>query len=289
MKAKIKALLNQWPRGQRFYQALMIIVRKADADNIAIHSASLTYTSVLSFVPVIALGYFLFDMMGGVDKFQADMEYFIGQNLAPSFADQIMSFVMAVRTQISSKAIGVFGFIGFVVAGINLLSKVELSLNMIWGKKRVRPWVNKMTTFWTIISLGPIFLGASLILTGEALKYLRSDNGEIARALVFLWQLVPYVTSPILFTAIYFWLPAHKVRLKNAARAGIWTGVLFEAAKQIYAIYAVKAIKASIYGSLAVAPVFLLWLNFVWMIFLFGAQICFYLNDGLDKPVTTPS
>lgn len=257
----------------------MLIVKKSDDDNISIHSASLTYTTVLSFIPIIAMAYFFFDVMGGLDKFQTDIEKFIGTNLAPNFADQILELVASVREKVSAKALGAFGFVGFILAGINLLAKVELSLNMIWGKKRARPWVQKMSTFWTLISLGPIFLGLSLLLTGAVLDWLRSDRGEIARAIVFLWQFIPYVTSSILMTMVYMWLPAHKIKFKSAMYAGIAAGVVFEIAKQLYAVYAVRAIKSSIYGSLAVAPVFLLWLNFVWMIFLFGAQICHYLNE----------
>ncbi len=258
---------------------MVTILKKCDDDNITIHSASLTYTTVLNFIPIIAMAYFAFEILGGLDKFQSDIERFISENLAPNFGDQILGFINSVRNQISAKALGVFGAIGFVLAGINLLAKIELSLNLIWGKKRARPWMQKMSTFWTLISLGPILLGVSLVVTGNAVAWLRSDHGEIARVIVFAWQFIPYVTSTMLMTMVYMWLPAHKVHFKNAFKAGVISGVIFEVAKQLYAMYAIRAISSSIYGSLAVAPVFLLWLNFVWMIFLFGAQVCYFLNE----------
>lgn len=109
--------------------------------------------------------------------------------------------------------------------------------------------------------------------------WLKSDQGAVSQSLVIAFQLVPYFAMGLLFSSLYFFLPNVSVEKGDALKAGFFTSIVFELGKVLYAAYATHAIAYNaVYGSLVVIPVFLVWLYVVWLIVLFGAELCFYLQ-----------
>ncbi len=257
------------------------IWKKSEKDLIFIHASSLTYSTFLNFIPLFALAYYFFDFIGGFEQLQGDTQSFISENLAPQFADEILTYLEIIRIKINPKAMGVFGVVGFIVSGILLLSKIEASLNSMWNFSKNRPWVQKVTTYWTMLSLGPIFIGFSVITARQALLKFQDDQSLVGFALASVLSALPYITTALLFTAIYLWLPAVRISWRAATVGGVVAAILFEGLKQLYAIYAVYALKNSIYGTLAVIPIFMVWINFLWVVILLGAQVCHFM---VEKP-----
>lgn len=263
---------------------LTYIWKKSQQDLIFVHASSLTYSTFLNFIPMFALAYYFFDFIGGFEQLQGDAQNFISDNLAPQFADEILTYLEIIRIKINPQAMGVFGVVGFIVSGIVLLSKIEVSLNSMWNFPKTRPWVQKVTTYWTMLSLGPIFIGFSIIAVRQALIHIQSDTGVFGYILASVMSVFPYLTTTLFFTAIYLWLPAIRIPWKAALLGGVVAAILFEGLKQLYAVYAVYALKNSIYGTLAVIPIFMVWMNFLWVVILFGAQVShFYVQKPFAK------
>lgn len=263
---------------QRLLQHLKTYWEKCQQDKIFIHASSLAFVTILSLIPMLAMAYFVFSAMGGFDKVFSQFESILSQYLAPSFADQLMKYMDTIKKGLSPKAMGVFGVLGFAYTSISTLSKIEDVLNSIWGIEQRRNLEKRFLIYWSLLTLGPILLGVSLGISAQTMSWLRSDSGEISKAIVYVSNLVPYILSGILFSAIYIVLPNTQIHKKEAAIAGIATGLVFEFAKQGYAMYAAHAMGKSIYGSLAVLPVFLLWLYFAWVIVIGGAQLAYFLE-----------
>jgi membrane protein len=259
------------------------IWHKAGRDHLYMLAASLAFTSVLSLIPILALAYFFFDTLGGLDKLQGIMENFIVSNLAPAFGDQVAEYVHAVRAQISAGALGVFGVLGFMITSYSMLSKIEYSLGHIWGVKSKRLLLRRITDYWAMITLGPSAMAVSLYVSGMALTWLRGDHGEISKLLLLIFAIVPYLMSAFLITTMFLVLPGFPVPRRQALIAGAVSGFAFEVAKHAYAYYATQTLGRSVYGSLAVLPVFLVWLQWVWIIVLFGAELCHYLTIHPSK------
>lgn len=262
---------------------ILLIWKKSEKDMIFVHSASLTYTTFLNLIPVFAIAYYFFDFLGGFEQLQKHVESFISQNLAPQFADEILTYLEIVKIKISPKAIGAFGVVAFIISSIFLLSKIEYSLNKMWNISKSRSWTNKVTTYWTMISLGPIVIAISILASQKIISILSESEHFFALIVVGVISFIPYVFSVLLISGIYLWLPTVKIPWKMALTGGIIAAFLFEGLKQVYAFYAVYALKNSIYGTLAVLPVFMLWINLVWVVILFGAQVCYFLVERPDR------
>lgn len=252
---------------------------KISRDALQDHAASLTFTSILALIPMIAIAYALFTAFGGLDKFKGQFESFIAANLAPAFAEQVLGYVNSIQEKISPEAIGVFGLFGFMITSVLMLDKVESAFNLIWGAIKPRPLLRRFTNYWTLLSLGPVLIITSAVLTGQAMSWLQNDSGDVASALLFVLGLVgPFLMSALLFFALFYMLPNAGIHRRDALLAAGLTAFVFEVAKQAYAIYASYALSTSVYGSLAILPVFFLWIYVIWMITLLGFEYCCYLE-----------
>lgn len=189
-----------------------------------------------------------------------------------------MDLVGAARLQINSKALGVFGILGFTYAVTSMLTKIEDFFNLIWQRRARRSYLKRSMIYLTIIVIGPLLLGLSFYVSSQVAGWLKHDNGEISRAILFWWTLVPYLFTSFLFIAMYLLLPAGQVNRKYAVLSGLGAGLAFELAKVGYSTYARYSLENSVYGSLAILPVFLIWLNLGWVIVLSGAIVCCYYD-----------
>jgi YihY family inner membrane protein len=252
---------------------------KIGRDRLLDHASSLTFTSILSLIPMIAIAYAFFAAFGGVEKFKGQFELFIANNLAPSFAEQVIGYVNSIQGQISPETIGIAGLVGFLITSVLMLDKIESAFNLIWGAIKPRPLIRRFTNYWTLLSIGPVLLGTSLLLSGNAVTWLQGDSGDLAKAAVYLaTYLVPLAVSSVMFFCLFYMLPNAGIHRRDAAFAALMTGFVFEIAKVAYAYYASFSIKNSVYGSLAILPVFFLWIYVIWMITLLGFEFCCYLE-----------
>jgi membrane protein len=227
----------------------------------------------------LAMAYAFFAAFGGIDKIRNQFEQFVLTNLAPSFAEQVLSYVASIQEHISPGTLGVFGFLGFLLTSVMMLDKIEGSFNSIWGALKKRPLVRRFTNFWTLLSIGPLLIALSLILSASALQWLRADSGDAAKVAIFLVTLfAPYLMTTLLFFSLFYILPNAGIHRRDAFTSAAVTALVFELAKQCYAIYATYSIQNSVYGSLAILPVFFLWVYLVWMITLLGFEYCCYLE-----------
>ncbi len=253
--------------------------RKSEHDLVFTQATALSYTTLISMVPLLAVAFFLFKSFGGFDIVIKDLGPIIENNLAPSFSDKISVYLDEIINKFNAGAIGIVGAIGFIVTTITTLTTIEKTFNVIWGVRKPRRLGKRITTYWTLMTIGPLLLGVSFMFSAKALAWLKTDPGFLASVAVLVFTVVPYFTSGLLFSALFLFIPNLYVHYKDALKAGMITGVVFELAKLIYAIYAKQTIsKDALYGALIVVPVFLIWIYVVWLIVLFGAELCCYFQ-----------
>jgi membrane protein len=255
------------------------IWRKARQDQVPSQATALAYKSILSLVPILAVAFFLFNAFGGFETLSDKIQPFIEENLAPNFSTQISSYLENFMNNAHADAVGIFGVLGFMITAISTLATIELTFNNIWGTSKQRRWGKRLTTYWSLLTLGPFILALSIYLSSEAMTWLRADSGWLSHLLVYSFEIVPYLIISMLFSFLYFFMPNVPVDQRDALRGGFATGAVFEVAKILYASYAAHALAQNkIYGSLVVIPVFLVWLYVVWLIVLFGAELCCYFQ-----------
>lgn len=250
-------------------------------------AGSLTFTTLISLVPLLTVMLAAFTAFPMFSSFQVALEKYFLQNLVP---DGIARPVLGALTQFASKAnrIGAMGLIGLVMTALALMLTMDHTLNRIWRVPRPRPLGQRILIYWAALTLGPLVLGASLTLT----SYAFSVSAGWVRGMSTLMSQVVEVIQFLLFTAslagLFHYVPNTRVRWRHAWAGGIFVSVAFELAKKVLAWYVgIVPAYATIYGAFATVPILLLWIYLVWLIVLWGAVIAAY-GPSLSIRVNDP-
>ncbi len=257
---------------------LYIVVTGFRRERIKLRAAALTYVSLLSLVPALAVIFSLFAAFGGLEPVEAKLREFVVDALAvESHRQMLTQYLTEFVSKVHASQIGIFGVVILLFTVISLLANIEKSFNDIWGLERDRSLLQRFQVYWPLITLGPILLGLSLsISTAVEANATVRWLAEKAPALTLMAGIVPLLLAFIFFTFLYAVMPNTKVPVRYAAVGGMVAGALWVTAQKLYAIYAAHAITYSaIYGSLGAVPLFILWIYVSWIVALLGAQLTF--------------
>ena len=258
---------------------LIIAVRGFVENRVAVRASALTYFTLLSVVPIVALAFAIAKGFG----LDGMVENLIRNSFAanPDTADYLISFSSSMLENTKGGLIAGIGIIMLMYTVFELLNKVEASFNFIWNIKNDRPFLRKITDYMTIMVFTPILL----IVASSATFFVRAKLGEyftdyLAPVWTTLFKIVPYLLMSIVFTLVYLIMPNTKVNIKSALSAGVITGVAFQAWQWIYVTFQVGVSEyGAVYGSFAALPLFLLWLQTSWIIVLLGCMIAYSVQN----------
>ncbi|MBV4397177.1 YihY family inner membrane protein [Advenella alkanexedens] len=268
--------LSQFTRQSRllFYRdAVLFAFTRLMRDNLTQVASSLTFTTVLAIVPLLAVILSLFTAFPLFTDFKESLDAFLTNNLMPpSMSENIMSYLNTFAQQASRlTTIGV-GFL--IVTSIMLMMTIDEALNKIWHIRRQRPISQRILVYWAILSLGPIMLGASLWTTAFLAREKFGLTDDLSLLSSILVSLIPILLSVIGFTLLYLVAPNGKVALKDALIGGFTTALLLEIMKAGFTYYITRFPSYTlIYGTFATIPLFLLWIYLSWLVVLFGASV----------------
>jgi membrane protein len=255
------------------------VLRRFHDDKSLQVASSLTFTTLLSIVPLVTIALTLISaypvFAGLVDQLQA----FVSQHLLPEMSGKMISRYVE---QFSARA-GQLQAFGTVLLGITaflLMFTIERAFNSIWRVTRPRPLMQRVLMYWGGLTLGPILIGASLSIT----SYLVSISLGLARQIPFaaeaLLRTVPVVLTVLAFSLMYYIVPNRRMRRRDALAGGIAAGLLFELMKRGFALYVTKVpTYAMVYGAFASIPIFLLWIYLSWLVIVLGAIIAAAVPD----------
>ena len=262
-------------------------------DQCFLRASSLTFHSILSVVPILAI---VFGIAKGFG-----IERVLEENLLEEFHDQqevvtyFIKFGYTLRRNERWSYCGNWCLYTFFTV-LRLLTNIENSLNSMWDVKVGRPLSRKICDYLALIFVGPIFFAVSSSLTvfiTTQLVLLNDADSWMARIgpiLLNAMPLIPYVICASLFTFLYIFIPNTRVRSKPALMAGICAGVAYQVLQASYITIQIQISRTgAIYGSFAALPLFLMWLYFSWMIFLVGSEIVVIIQERLwDTELIAP-
>ncbi len=264
----------------RFLRVVALAIRGFNENKCKFRASALTFFSLLSIVPVIALMFGIAKGFNLQEKVAAQLlDKMKGQE---EVANRIISFSNSLLDKASGGVIAGVGVIFLFWTIISLLSNIENSFNDIWGVVKPRSFGRKFSDYLVTMLVCPILLGVA----GGATIFLSSQIGTITERFPLLktlgpmfWlvlKLLPFMTIWISFTFIFIFMPNTKVRFLSGLIAGIVAGTLFQLVQEAYVNFQVQITsRYAIYGSFAALPLFLLWLQVSWLIILFGAEVSF--------------
>lgn len=281
--------------GWRFARIAWLAGRGILRDQCLLRSQALTYITVLSLVPLLAL---TFAVAKGLDFYAVLRHDVIEPFLDRTFGtlpvpgeavasaegglamrmalDQVLNFVDGTKFS----ALGVVGLLALLYTGLKLLGAVEQAFNDIWDAPRPRTLLRKVSDYLAMVVVTPILLLAATALTTAAhrsdfAQFLR-DSAGMGVVLDVLLRMAPLAALWASFTFLYFAMPNANTRLSSAALGGFVAGLLWQGALLLHIQFQVGvAGYSAIYASFAALPIFLVWVNVSWVIVLLGAELCF--------------
>lgn len=272
-------LSKPWGSLLRPLRVLLLTIRGYVRDKCAIQASALTFYSLLSIVPVVAMAFGVAKGFGLEQRLETQLyERFTGQ-------EEVLSKVIAFSNSLLENTKGgLIAGIGVVLlfwSAIKVLSHIENSLNHIW-KVNSRTFVRKFTDYLSIMIISPLLVIVSSSLNVYITTQVTAMTNKLellqalGPAIYMLMKLLPYGLIWLLFIMIYMLMPNTQVRFSSAIVAGVIGGTIYQVTQGIYISAQVLVSKYNaIYGSFAALPLFLIWLQISWMIVLIGAQISF--------------
>lgn len=242
------------------WEFLLALVTRFREERVTQTAGSLTYTTLLSLVPLLAVALAVSTAFPVFDEWTTALQLFILENVLPDTpaVDTVMEQINFFTSNVGR--LTAIGVAGFVVTSVLLMLTIDNALNRIFRVQRRRSIAQNVFMYWTVITLGPLLIGASLSATYMAI---RESVGalELDLLLDMLLGLVPFVLTCLALIVLYWLVPARRVEWSHAFIGGVLAGIAFEVAKRGFAIYLTQVPTYTlIYGAFATIPIFLIWL-----------------------------
>ena len=257
-------------------KTIILAVRRFTTDRLTDKASALTYSTLLSIVPLLAILFAIARGFGFVNMMEEQIRSSLSSQ--ETATGTILGFVDSYSKQTKS---GIFVGVGLVLllwTVVNLTANIELTFNNIWQVKKQRTLYRKITDYFSMFLLLPILIvvsGGLSIFTSTMLKSMESFV-MLAPILKFLVRTIPFALTWLMFTALFIFIPNTKVKFKHALFSGIIAGTAYQAFQFLYISGQISVTKYNaIYGSFAAIPLFILWLQISWTIILFGAELTY--------------
>lgn len=270
---------------QDFVNFMRFVVMRFRQDNCAQIAASLTFTTLLSLVPIITIALTMFSAFPVFDDFSNEIKTFLMNNLMPEKSGGIITRYMQQFAE-SATRLTALGIAFLAITAMLMMLTIDQAFNVIWRVSRPRPLLKRLVIYWAVLTLAPLLVGASLSLTswlvGLSLGYAKH---------IPLFGVGSLKILPVLFTTLAFAMLFRLVPNRYVPRAHAWIGAVvaaavFESMNRIFGYYISHfPTYKLVYGAFASVPIFLLWIYFSWLAILVGAVIAASLSHW-RAPVT---
>ncbi len=270
-----------WIRQRRI---IYLLYKGIKRDNIYIKASALTFFTILSVIPMVALAFGIAKGFGLNDELRAQIiMQFHNQEQVMNW---ILDFANNTLEQTSGGWLAGIGVVFLFSTVGQLLRYVENAFNSIWKVEETRVWYRQVTDYLAVIILVPVLFVASSSATVLATTRLneilgRSDMLEGLKPVVsFLVQLIPFILLCTISTAAFLAMPNTRVKLRNALIAGLIAGIALQVLQILYVETQMGLTRlGALYGSFAAVPLLMVWIQMSWVIVLMGAQLTYYLQN----------
>lgn len=260
-------------------QIFWLVIRDFKADNCMLRASALTYATLLSIVPLLALMFSLLKGLGVQDV----LEPFLIQNLAIG-SQEVVGQIFRYIENTQFGRLGTIGLIVLVLTVLALLSNIEKSFNHIWRVQETRTLMRRFADYFSVVLLSPLLILAavsiSTSLQSQTLVQKLLETAYVGEAVLLLFKLIPFVVMWAAFIFLYLFMPNTRVRIQAALIGGIVGGTLWQLVQWGYVHFQVGVGKYNaIYGTMAALPIFIVWLYLSWMIVLFGVELTYAVQN----------
>ena len=261
-----------------------MILRRGREERLAQAAGGLTFTTVVSTVPLLAVSFALFARIPFLrTSGEAIREHLLRGLLPVGIAKTVLKHL--VQFTGNAGGLSLVGFAVLLVSALALFMSVENTLNRIWQVKRPRPALRRLVLYVAMLLTGPVVIGASLWATSVLVAASSGLVGTGPAWLLHALSVGPVVLGAAGFACLFRFVPHTAVRWRDAIAAGLLAGVAFELGKRGFAIYLANlATYRTVYGAFAPLLAFLAWVYYSWIVTLASALVCASLPRAGAKP-----
>ena len=260
------------------------VYKRFVADRCLRIAGALSFTTLLALVPLLTVGLAAASWFPAFQLWTSAFEDFLYKNFVPATGDVIRIYLQQFAARAAQ--LTAFGLILLAISALFLFATIEDTFNDIWRVRRGRNLAQRVLVYSLVLTVGPLLIGASLTMT----YYLLSVPLPVADHGVrgVLYRFLPWFFETMAFILLFFATPNCSVRVWHALIAGCVAGALFELSKRGFSTFVANfANYETIYGALAVVPIFLVWIYVSWLVVLIGAELTAELQHHRTAQATT--
>jgi membrane protein len=232
-------------------------------------AAALSFQTLLSLVPLVAIVVAVASTLD-LGWIEQRLIAFLETQLVPEAASDVSARVVELAAAVRPRTLGVVGGASLVVLAVTLLFNVEAVINDVFRVRRSRRFWLRALTALVLLAAAPAAIGVSVYFTGQILALPR-----------FAAALVPLLLTILVLFLCYWRLPHTPTGIRHSLVAATVAGVGLELFKYGFALYVrhLATTISAVYGTLAILPLFMVWIYLTWLIFLFGAELSAALHE----------
>ena len=255
----------------RQYKLLFYTVQGLSSHGTMVRSAALTFYTLMSLVPVVALVFAVVKGFGLAEGLEQNLYEVLPQS--PEVIDYVVGFAQKALARTQGGWVALVGVLTLFWAVIKVFGSIEDAFNNIWEVRSTRSAARKYGDYIAVVVVAPILWVISSSMGNYAAEILGVAGSP---ALEVLSRAGSRGVAWVMVTVIYVVLPSTKVRFTAALTAGVVAGTAFVLFQWGY-VYLQRWMTSynAIYGSFAALPLFLLWMQISWEILLLGGELSF--------------
>ena len=268
-----------WPSTRNY---LSFLYERFHQDRILLHSGHLSFVTLLSMVPLVTVIFSAFSIFPVFQDWRGEVEVFVFKNFVPSFGEAIQEHLFGF-VQNASKMTPI-GILVLIFVALMLIASIDRTLNHIWRVKKNRRLVVSFSVYWVVLTLGPVLIGTSLVVTSYLISISGLGGSELIEFRSRLLKMLPLMASFLSFLLLYMLVPNTHVHFRSAFVGALVAAMLFELSKSSFAFYFTHfPVYQAIYGALALIPLLFIWVFVSWVVILVGAEIASSLEAFMKQ------
>lgn len=261
-----------------FIDFMRFIVMRFDQDRCLQIAASLTFTTLLSLVPLITIALAMFSASPLFEDFSAQIKVYLINNLMPEMAGKIITQYMRQFTD-SATRLTTVGIAVLALTAMSTMLTIDRAFNAIWRVSRPRPLLKRLVVYWAVLTLAPLLIGASLSLTSWLVGLSMGYAKHVPIFWVGVLKVLPILFTTLAFAMLFRLVPNRYVPRSHALIGALVAAFVFEFMNRIFGYYISHfPTHKLVYGAFASVPIFLMWIYLCWLAILIGAVIAASLS-----------
>jgi membrane protein len=245
-------------------------------------ASSLTFTTLLALVPIITVALTVVSAFPVFESLIHNLRRFLMHNIVP----QSLASITTYATQFSENAsqLTAVGIAFVALTALMLMVTIDTAFNRIWRASRPRRVVQRILIYWMVLTVGPLFIGASVSFTTYLIRLSLGLIDNPPGLGLLLVRCASLLLTSVALALLYWTVPNRRVLKRDALTGGLSAGICLEAMKQGFSYYVANlATYELVYGAFAAIPVFLLWIYLSWLIVIGGAVLAALLPEWRER------